>query len=427
MNHPRSGFAAPPQGGTAGGPAEPDPRRSLGRSVDRDLRGKNREEHRFYLLLLFGALVTLAGLAAAHFMEERGHIVTGMNNQIVWGLPHVFAIFMIVAASGVLNVASIGSVFGQSAYKPHAPLSGLLCVALLAGGLMVLMLDLGRPERIIVAATHYNFKSVFAWNIFLYSGMVGLVAVYLWTMFERRFNAYAKPAGVAVLVWRFVLTTGTGSIFGFLVARQAYQSALLAPLFIVLSFGWGLAVFLIVQATLYAWNGRRFAPATERRMARLLGIFVAASLYLVAVYHLTNLYYARQGAFEAFILRDGGLYPLLFWGGYVLAGSLLPLALLFHPRWAGTRSMLAAAALVVLGAFAWLFVFIIGGQAFPLDIFPGHVVSSSFGDGAVTRYAPSLPELLLGIGGLGAAFLLTLVGVRVLDFLPADDLAAHKP
>ena len=29
MNHPRSGFAAPPQGGGAGGPAKPDPRRLL--------------------------------------------------------------------------------------------------------------------------------------------------------------------------------------------------------------------------------------------------------------------------------------------------------------------------------------------------------------------------------------------------------------
>ena len=79
-------------------------------------------------------------------------------------------------------------------------------------------------------------------------------------MFERRCNAYSKPAGLAALVWRFVLTTGTGSIFGFLVARQAYQSALLAPLFIVLSFGWGLAVFLVVQAAMYAWNGRTLAP-----------------------------------------------------------------------------------------------------------------------------------------------------------------------
>ena len=165
----------------------------------------------------------LIGLGAAHFMEEHGHIVTGMNNQIVWGLPHVFAIFLIVAASGVLNVASIGSVFGKPIYKPRAPLSGLLCLAMLAGGLMVLMLDLGRPERLIVAATHYNLTSVFAWNVVLYSGMFAIVAIYLWTMIERAHEPAIprRPASLA-LVWRFVLTTGTGSIFGFLVARQAY-------------------------------------------------------------------------------------------------------------------------------------------------------------------------------------------------------------
>ncbi|HEX7441337.1 MAG TPA: NrfD/PsrC family molybdoenzyme membrane anchor subunit [Caldimonas sp.] len=386
------------------------------------------EERIFYALLLFGGLLALLGLGAAHRMEEQGHIVTGMTNQVVWGLPHVFAIFMIVAASGVLNVASIGSVFGEQAYKPHAPLSGLLCLALLAGGLMVLMLDLGRPERLIIAATHYNFKSVFAWNVFLYSGMVAIVAVYLWTMFERRMNRWSKAAGLAALVWRFALTTGTGSIFGFLVARQAYQSALLAPLFIVLSFAWGLAVFLVVQSAMYAWNGQLLPAAVQRRMARLLGVFIAGALYLVAVYHLTNLYFAHQGAFETFILLGrsdgGGEFAQLFWGGYVLLGALAPLVLLFHPRLGGPRCALAASALVVIGAFALLYVFIIGGQAFPLEIFPGYEVKSSFADGAIEHYRPSLPELLLGLGGVGAAFVLTTVGVRVLDFQPQDDLAA---
>ena len=216
------------------------------------LAAHHHEERLFYLLLALGGAVVLAGLFAAHSMEVQGHVITGMNNQVVWGLPHVFAIFMIVAASGVLNVASVGSVFGQSMYKQRAPLSALLCLTLLAGGIMVLMLDLGRPERLIVAATHYNFRSVFAWNVFLYSGMSAIVVVYLWTMFERRFNRYTQAAGVAALVWRFVLTTGTGSIFGFLVARQAYQSALLAPMFIVLSLGWGLAVFMLVQSALLA-------------------------------------------------------------------------------------------------------------------------------------------------------------------------------
>ena len=108
---------------------------------------------RFWAAFAVAAIVVLAGLYAAHVMETHGHIVTGMNNRIVWGLPHVFAIFLVVAASGVLNVASIGSVFGKPEYKARAPLSGLLCLALLAGGLAVLMLDLGRPERMIVAAT----------------------------------------------------------------------------------------------------------------------------------------------------------------------------------------------------------------------------------------------------------------------------------
>ncbi|PKO64045.1 MAG: molybdopterin oxidoreductase [Betaproteobacteria bacterium HGW-Betaproteobacteria-16] len=388
---------------------------------------RTREDSRNFLLVaVLAGAITGAGLGASHYMEVHGHIVTGMNNQIVWGLPHVFAIFMVVAASGVLNVASIGSVFGQTVYKHRAPLSGLLCIALLMGGLMVLMLDLGRPDRVIVAATHYNFKSVFAWNVFLYSGMTAIVAVYLWTMFERRLNKYSKPAGLAALVWRFVLTTGTGSIFAFLVARQAYQSALLAPLFIVLSFGWGLAVFLVAQSTMYAWEGRVLDSAIRRRMARLLGVFIAASLYLVAVYHLTNLYYAKQAAFERFLLVDGGVYPLLFWVGYVLVGSVLPLLLLFHPKLSSARYTFAAAVLIVAGAFAFLYVFIIGGQAFPLEIFPGYAVSSSFGDGAIASYVPSLPEFLLGVGGLGAALLLTVVGVRAFDFMPQDDIVSAK-
>ena len=100
------------------------------------------------LLAILAAIAGLGGLAFA-YMEHEGHWVTGMTNQVIWGTPHVFAVFLIVAASGALNVASISSVFGKSLYKPLARLSGLLAVALLAGGLMVLVLDLGRPDRLI--------------------------------------------------------------------------------------------------------------------------------------------------------------------------------------------------------------------------------------------------------------------------------------
>ena len=381
------------------------------------------EARGFWALALLGAAVALASFLAAHAMETSGHVITGMNNQVVWGVPHVFAIFMIVAASGVLNVASIGSVFGHAVYKARAPLSGLLCLALLSGGLFVLMLDLGRPERVVVAATHYNFRSVFAWNVFLYSGMFTIVAVYLWTLMERRMAPWSKPAGLAAFVWRIILTSGTGSIFAFLVARQAYGTALLIPLFLAMSFAWGLAAFLVVQSTMYAWNGLALPADIQRRMRNLLALFVVTVLFLVAVLHLVNGYFAKNLAFERFILADGGVYPVLFWGAYVVAGSLVPLALIWRPG-STARDLVVAALLVIAGAFALLYVFIVGGQAWPLDIFPGYTTSSTFGDGAIASYAPSLPEVRLGVGGLAVAFLITVVGVRALRFLPQDDLPA---
>lgn len=373
----------------------------------------------YWALVALLAGISGVGLLAAWYMEHHGHVVTGMNNQVVWGLPHVFAVFLVVAASGALNVASMASVFGKTAYKPMAPLSGLLAIALLAGGLAVLMLDLGRPDRLIVAMTHYNFKSIFAWNVVLYSGFMGLVVVYLWTMMERRMNPYSSAAGLAAFVWRLLLTTGTGSIFGFLVGRQAFGSALMGPMFIVYSLSYGLAIFLLVLLAVSRWTERPLQPAMQARLTRLLAILVAAAAYFVLVYHLTNLYFARQHGLERFLLLDGGLYPQLFWLGQLGVGSLLPLALLLAPQTRDSRTMLAlAAVLVVLGGLAQMYVTIVGSQAYPLQIFPGHEVSSSFADGVVNAYQPSLPEWLLGIGGMGIVGVMVVLALKWLPFLP---------
>ena len=363
-------------------------------------------------------ILALGGLAAAWSMEHHGHVITGMSNRVVWGTPHVFAVFLIVAASGALNVASIASVFGRELYKPLARLSGLLALTLLAGGLAVLVLDLGRPERLIVAMTHYNFKSIFAWNIFLYTGFFAVVALYLWTMFERRMNRHTKPAGLLAFVWRLVLTTGTGSIFGFLVAREPFNSAILAPLFIIMSFSFGLAIFVLVLMAACRWTGRALGDAVLDRLRKLLGVFVAAVLYFVAVQHLTNLYIARQHDVERFFLWEGGIYTALFWGGQVLVGGLLPLALVFGARSRGTLA--AAAVAVIVGGLAQLYVLIVGGQAYPQLMFPEKEVSSSFFDGAVASYAPSLPEVALGVGGVALALALAAVALKLLPFLPAS-------
>src|SRR4030066_77382 len=297
------------------------------------------------LLAALGALIA-AGLGAALYMEHNGHWVTGMSNQVIWGTPHVFALFLIVAASGALNVASIASVFGRQLYKPLARLSGLLAIALLAGGLAVLVLDLGRPERLILASSLY------------------------------------------------------------------------APMFIIMSFAYGLAIFLLVLFAATRWTGRPLGDVMVARLKNLLGVFVASVLYFVVAYHLTNLYMTGKHDVERFILLDGGIYTRLFWIGQILIGGVLPLVLLFS-RLSRSRAVIALAAiLVIAGGLVQMYVTIVGGQAAPTPLFPGKEVSSSFFDGVVAQYSPSLPEVLLGIGGIGIALGLAVFAIKILPFLP---------
>ena len=373
------------------------------------------------LAVIMAGLIALAGWSVL-YVEHHGHAVTGMNNQIVWGLPHVFAVILIVAASGALNVASMASVFGRSAYKPLSRLSGILAIALLVGGLLVLVLDLGRPDRLLIAMTVFNFSSIFTWNVLLYTGFMGVVALYLWVQMDRSVHPkYTKPAGILAFVWRLILTTGTGSIFGWLVARPGYDAALMAPLFIAMSFALGLAVFLLVLLTLYRLDDRKIGDALITRMTKLLGIFVAASLYFAAIQHVTNLYAAEHTDFERFILSEGGIYTTLFWWGQIALGSLLPMALAFggQPVNATTRAI-TVSLLVILGGFAQLYVIIIGGQAYPMELFPGYEVSSSFFDGEIASYAPGFFELALGVGGIAVALFATGVAAKVLRILPTN-------
>lgn len=378
----------------------------------------------FFALLAVLGVIVLAGLGGMYYMEHNGHYVTGMDNQIAWGIPHVFAVFLIVAASGALNVASIGTVFGKTMYKPLGRLSSLLAIALLAGGLMVLVLDLGRPDRLVVAMTYYNFKSIFAWNIILYNGFFAVVIVYLWMSMQQSMNKYYKTAGFLAFFWRLILTTGTGSIFGFLVARPGYDAAIMAPLFIIMSFGFGLAIFLLVLMLGYRWTERPLGDEVIHKLKNLLGVFVGAIMFFVLIFHLTNLYATEHHGVEKFILMGDSEHTKIFWILQVLIGGFIPLAILYSKLgtsrlWIGIGSFL-----VILGGLAQMYVIIIGGQAYPLEIFPGmEVLNSSFFDGSSYHaYSPSLAETLLGISGFAVALLIVTLGVRVLRFMP-DSLA----
>lgn len=381
----------------------------------------------YYIGLAIAAMIAAAGGLAAWYMGSEGHYVTGMDNQIVWGLPHVSAIFLILISSGVLNVAAVGTMFKKAAYKPMVRLAALVSGVALVGGLAVLVLDLGRPDRLIVAMTHYNFKSIFAWNIILYTGLFVLVILYSWTLFERRMGRMTPVFGLLSLVWRFLLTACTGAIFAFIVARSAYDSALMVPQFLLLSLSQGMSVFILILVVV-----GRFTKVTPGnyilfRMKNLLGIFVLALAYFTIIGVLAKLYGASTNdALALYAIGDGFTYTLLFAVGYIGAGSLLPAFLFYVRPFSECRyAALTGVALVPMGGLVLLYTIIIGGQALPMPMFPGMIESSDFYDGVVNEYLPSLPEILLAVGGVALSAALLIFMLAVLRFLPSSLADSH--
>jgi [DsrC]-trisulfide reductase subunit P len=195
-------------------------------------------------------------------------------------------------------------------------------------------------------------------------------------------------------------------------------------LFIAMSFSFGLAAYILVLLAAFSGSERELGDRVVQRLGRLLGVFVAVVLYFTVIQHLTNLYAAEHSGVERFILLDGGIYTTLFWFVQVAIGGLLPLGLLFRSSPSDSarlaRRVVLACVLVIVGGFAQLYVIVIGGQAWPLNLFPGKEVSSSFYDGVIASYTPSLPEVGLGFGGIALAGLIVLFGLKVLRFLPAS-------
>ena len=375
----------------------------------------------YWGFLAFFGLLVLGGIGAFNYMHHHGHYVTGMNNQVVWGMPHVFAIFLIVAASGAANIATIGTVFGKQTYKPLGRLSLLLAASLLVGGLIVLLLDLGSIGHVIeMAKGALNFKSIFAWNMILYSGFLAIIVIYLWTMMDRIKTAKSlyKPVGIANMIWRFLLTMGTGSIFGFLVARQYFDAAIMAPLFIAASYVFGTAIYSILLIITYKLTQRELGEAIIKRLRYSLPLFIAAVLFFELVRHLANLYATEHHGVEAYILLDSE-FSSLFWFGQIFIGSILPMLLLWSRTFKdNSMALMSASILAIFGGFIQLYVIIIGGQSYPLELFPNAEISSSFADGINSSYSATLPEYLLGLGGIGLAFCMVLIGMKVFRMLP---------
>jgi len=167
--------------------------------------------HYRWTMLAF-ILMVAAGAISTWIVIEKGIWVTGMTNRVPWGLQIVMAVYYIGLSAGSLVISGLYGVFGKQEYKPFARLAVYIAMIFLIAGLLSILTDQGRMDRVFVEPfVYFNLQSMFSINPILYSGHILICIIYLWALFTEKKKMTTFIATLA-FGWAFCVHSGTGAM-----------------------------------------------------------------------------------------------------------------------------------------------------------------------------------------------------------------------
>jgi len=373
----------------------------------------------YYLLLAILLTLVAGGVYATFTMIAHGLHLSGMTNRVPWGLQIVMAIFYIGLSAGSLVVSGLYGIFGKAEYRPFARIAAFLAMLFLIAGLLSIVTDQGRIDRVFVKPfAHFNATSMFSINPALYMGHVMICIFYLWALFKKK-GRLTKPTSVIVVLWALGVHTGTGAIFAF-TPRELYNTALLPPSFVAAALSSGAALMILVLVSLFKITRRHLDIALVIWLGRLLAVFIVVAMYVILIENAHRFYLIESREATSYYLFSG-YHAVLFWGGLIGLGSVVPALLLFHRRrGSSVRWIVFASVLVVVGVLCERYLIVLPGLEHPPDLFPGWEIVGSVLDEGIVTYTVSVYEILQALGVMSFIGFIFVLGLKYLPLLPVE-------
>ncbi len=366
---------------------------------------------------LLGVLVLL-GLVAWVYELGHGLAATGMRDVVSWGMYIFTFAYLVGLSAGGLIVASSSEVFHIEALRPLARL-GVLAAAVFsaAAGLMIIP-DLGQPIRVLNLFIFPNWTSPLVWDVTIITIYFLFSILELWVMVRRP----EKKATLTTLAFiglplAVLLHSITAIIFGLQMSRPWWNTALMAPIFVASAILSGTALIVLIAWILQRYNGLRIPAATWRWLAGLMVMALFVDLFFVASDYVTiawdNIPKDRQ---VLDLILPGGPYQLTFWFEWVV-GGVIPFVILASSKLRAKASNLAlAAALILMGVYAFRIELVIPAFVNPLiQLPPGTslgAVSTSGSFQLIGHYSPTWVEYLITLGLFALTALAISIGYR---------------
>jgi Ni/Fe-hydrogenase subunit HybB-like protein len=344
----------------------------------------------FYITVsILGALVLL-GLYAYVTQYRTGLTVTGLSRQIFWGVYITNFVFFIGISHAGTFISAVLRVLKAEWRRPISRASELTTVFILMFGVGSVLIDLGRPDRMLYAIRYANFQSPLLWDvcsiatyltvssISLYLALIPDIAMLRdfggkrewfyrilslgWRGTEDQHRRLERAIGfVSVLVIPVMITVHTVVSFVFAMTIQPlWHSAIFGPYFVVGAIFSGVASVIVVMAVLRkAYHLENYIKPVHFNN---IGIFLMAMallwFYFTFAENITVVYGNDPVHMSIFWSKLTGKFAPLFWLHFVLC-FVIPLPILAMRKFRTIRGTVIASISIILGMWLERFVIIV--------------------------------------------------------------------
>ncbi len=156
-----------------------------------------------WYITFFVFLVCFAvGIYGLILQIDKGHIVTGMRDNVVWGFYIVnFIFFMGLSYSGAL-ISGVLHLFKTGWRKPVVRMAELITVISLVIGPFFIFFCIGRLDRLYFLFTHPRIQSPITWDVIAISTDLVGCFVYLYLSFVEDFAILRDYSDLNVPLWK---------------------------------------------------------------------------------------------------------------------------------------------------------------------------------------------------------------------------------
>lgn len=413
------------------------------------LSDTSRRYNTFILLLL---AIVVWGLYAYAVQLRYGLVVTGMHDSVNWG----FYIFNFVFWIGVSHVGALISAIlrltNAGWRTPLTRLGELITISALLIGAFMIIVDMGRPDRLLNLVIYGRFQSPLVWDVVgVATYLTGsLIYLYLPTIPDfalirdrlrrttstfklkfytllavgwrgtpeqkRRLDKGVKIMSVMIIPIAVSVHTVVSFVFA-MTLRPGWDSTILAPNFVIGALFSGMASLMVVMGIFrkFCHLEEYITPKHFRYISYLTIVLLFAYFYFVFTEYSTVMFKFRLEEKELFTLLLVGRVAPWFWLFFTCA-FVFPAVLLLWQREPTIPRLVIAGILVNIGMWVKRFVIVIPSLEVPLMPSEFHFAT----------YTPSWVEISIVVAGLAGFALIMALAAKILPVMPFVEMIEEK-